>query len=131
MFVYIIIVGDGMNKRGFTLIELIGVIVILALLTLIIVPNVVSYLQQGVSDSKEYQNESIILGAKNWASDNKDALPEDGNVINLQLITLQNSGYIDKNIKDPETGEEIDGNSVCVVIANNGKKYTYEVQDCS
>ncbi len=131
MFVYIIIVGDGMNKRGFTLIELIGVIVILALLTLIIVPNVVSYLQQGVSDSKEYQNESIILGAKNWASDNKDALPEDGNVINLQLTTLQNSGYIDKNIKDPETGEEIDGNSVCVVIANNGKKYTYEVQDCS
>ncbi len=131
MFVYIIIVGDGMNKRGFTLIELIGVIVILALLTLIIVPNVVSYLQQGVSDSKEYQNESIILGAKNWASDNKDALPEDGNVINLQLTTLQNSGYIDKDIKDPETGEEIDGNSVCVVIANNGKKYTYEVQDCS
>lgn len=120
-----------MNKRGFTLIELIGVIVILALLTLIIVPNVVSYLQQGVSDSKEYQNESIILGAKNWASDNKDALPEDGNVINLQLTTLQNSGYIDKDIKDPETGEEIDGNSVCVVIANNGKKYTYEVQDCS
>lgn len=132
LFIYIIIVGDGMNKKGFTLIELIGVIVILALLTLIIVPNVVTYLQQGISNSKEYQNESIVLGAKNWASDHKDELPDAGNSLNLQLSTLQSEGYIEKNIKDPETGEALDANAVCVVITTeNGKKYNYAVRDCS
>ena len=121
-----------MNKKGFTLIELIGVIVILALLTLIIVPNVVSFLQQGITDSKEFQDESIILGAKNWASDHKDELPDAGNTLNLQLSTLQSGGYIENNIKDPETGDKIDMDAVCVVITTeNGRKYNYVVQDCS
>ncbi len=120
-----------MNRKGFTLIELIGVIVILSLLTLIIVPNVVTYLQQGISDSKEFQSESIVLGAKNWASDHKDELPDDGDTLNLQFSTLQSGGYIEKNIKDPETGDEIDANAMCVVITNNGKKYNYEVKECS
>ncbi len=120
-----------MNRKGFTLIELIGVIVILALLTLIIVPNVVTYLQKGISDSKEYQEESIILSAKNWASDHKNELPEKGNPLKLQLSVLQEGGYLDNSIKDPETGDVIDPNSKCVVISTeNGKKYDYSLQDC-
>lgn len=120
-----------MNRKGFTLVELIGVIVILSLLALIIIPNVVTYLQKGISDSKEYQNESIILGAKNWASDHKDELPGDGEVSPFPIKIFQDSGYIDNDLKDPETGEAIDVNGTCVFITNNGKKYSYEVKSCS
>ncbi len=122
-----------MKNRGFTLIELIGVIVILSLLTLIIVPNVVTNLREGISDSKEYQNESVILGAKNWASDHKDELPEAGeDPLQVQLSRLQDEGYSSSDIKDLESGDTIDPNSVCVVISTtNGKRYTYEIKDCS
>ena len=122
-----------MKNRGFTLIELIGVIVILSLLTLIIVPNVVSNLREGISESKEYQNDSIILGAKNWASDHKDELPEAGeDPLQVQLSRLQDEGYSSSDIKDLESGDTIDPNSVCVVISTeNGKRYIYKISDCS
>lgn len=117
-------------KNGFTLIELIGVIIVLALLTLIIVPNVVTNLREGISSSKDFQNESIILGAKNWASDNRDKLPLDGQSEKYPISMFQEDGYIEKSLKDPETGEEIDPNSICVFISNNSKKFTYEVKEC-
>ena len=122
-----------MENRGFTLIELIGVIVILALLTLIIVPNVVSNLREGISESKEYQNDSIILGAKNWASDHKDELPLAGDDdLQVQLSRLQEEGYAQGEVKDLETGDVLDPNSVCVVISTeNGKRYIYKINDCS
>jgi len=113
-----------MTKKGFTLIELLGVIILIALISLIIIPGISSVLKNGKIKADEKLNDNIILATKNWAVDNKDKLPSDGNYTLVDLKELQDAGYIDNNIVKPSTGEEID--KVCVRIKNQNKVYHYD-----
>lgn len=117
-----------MKKKGFTLIELIGVIVILALLLLLIVPSVTNSIKKGQSTSSSSQIENMILAAKNWASDHKSSLPGKGSELSVTLKTLQNGGYIDKDIKNPETKEILNPTDSCVIISNKSEVYNYEAK---
>ena len=68
-----------MKNKGFTLIELIGTIVILSLLLLIISPLVTRSIKEGTEKADNQAKTSIELAAKNWASDNKGLLPKTQN----------------------------------------------------
>ena len=84
-----------MNKKGFTLVELISVIVILGILALIVFPNVLSTLNNGKKNMKEDNQTLIISGAKNYVADHPNNFKSiDGKVYCLSLGTLYNSGYI-------------------------------------
>lgn len=121
-----------MNNKGFTLIELIGTIVILSLLLLIISPLVTRSIKEGTNKTDEQIKTNIELAAKNWASDNKGLLPssKDKNY-KVKISELQNQGYLDDNIKLPQNDTNPD--EVCVIITktnentNTSKKvYKYE-----
>lgn len=114
------------NKKGFTLIEMITVIVILSLLVLIIVPLVSTNLKKGNEKAYQAQINNIIASAKNWGINNKNLLPQDGNIISLTLKYLQDEGYIDKNLKDPRTGDTLNG---CIDIQNKNGKQHYTFND--
>jgi len=114
------------NKKGFTLIEMITVIVILSLIVLIIVPLVSTNLKKGNEKAYQAQVNNIIASAKNWGSDNKKLLPQNGNAISLTLKYLQDEGYIDKNLKDPRKNETLNG---CVKIENIDNKFQYTFND--
>ena len=64
-----------MHKKGFTLIEIIGIIILLALIGLLVYPTVIRI----IGDSKEelYQKNisEIERMAANWTSINEDQLP--------------------------------------------------------
>ncbi len=115
-----------MKNKGFTLIELIGTIVILSLILLIITPAITNSLKKGMDNADEQTKESIVMAARNWASDNKDKLPT---IVNLNK--LQEEGYIDDNIKLPSTTKNI--NSACVEIKLKDQAtktaYTYTYKD--
>ena len=83
-----------MNK-GFTLIELIGVIVILAALLLVIIPNVTDSTQRGVEEASEQSKENAEFAAKNWASDHKGSLPSKGNTKNVTIKNTYTYTYKD------------------------------------
>ncbi len=53
-----------MNKKGFTLVELLAVIAILAILMLLIMPNVLNMFNEGKKDTFKVQVESIIKAAE-------------------------------------------------------------------
>ena len=121
-----------MKNKGFTLIELIGTIVILSLLLLIISPLVTRSVKKGTKNADDQAKDNIELAAKNWKSDNKGSSQE-----SITVEELINEGYLDNEVKLPSTSEAI--SSACVKItvksenAVTGKKtydYKYQDSDC-
>ena len=116
-------------KRGFTLVELLGVLIIISVLALLIVPNVSKYINSFRLDSYNKQIASIEMAAKNWAVDNPGELPfSEGAFITITIAKLQEENYLDKNLKNPQTGEIFD-ESIEIKITKVGKTYDYEVLD--
>ena len=60
-----------MRQKGFTLIELVGVIVLVSLMVLIIVPTVEKSVKVGQVKADKQLKDNMILAAKSWAVDNK------------------------------------------------------------
>lgn len=129
-----------MNKKGFTLIELSGVIVLIAILTALATIPINSIIKNAKKDLNESQKKQIILSAQNWAIDNKDMLPKrGGNTENVKVTIeqLYNNGYLDNEVVDLNNNNKVSKCSyVNVALAdenkNSGNVYTYEFieQDC-
>ena len=117
-------------RKGFTLIELMGVIIILSLLILIAVPVVDKYIKKTKSEAATAQEDSLIMAAKNWASDYKEDMPDvNGQNIRVSIDTLVELGYLDYDINVYSV--EVDGHMIdAVKITNENGKYKYDlVQD--
>ncbi len=118
-----------MKNKGFTLIELIGTIVILSLLLLIISPVVTRSIKNGVKQADDQAKANIELAAKNWKSDNK------GSTATFVTVNeLINGGYLDEEVKLPSTSETISSACVKITLKSEnpvtGKKtYDFNYQD--
>jgi type IV pilus assembly protein PilA len=110
------------NKKGFTLVELLAVIVILAVILTIAVPNVMKIVEKTRKDAFESTAAMMISSAKTQAAAYNDYLPNSGecSVIKIDLLELEN---IDK---DPDGGDYDLDNSY-VAIANDDGTYKYYV----
>lgn len=121
-----------MKNKGFTLAELLGVIVILALITMITVPTITESLQNYKEKMCNTQLEEIIAAAKTWGADNLLKLPSnEGDFITVSLGKLSEYGYIDEEIQNPVTQENFDLESTIVTITKTGKKFVYTIDDDS
>ncbi len=121
-------------KKGFTLAELLGVIVILGLIALITVPAVTDSLKTYKSNLCETQLKEVVSAARTWAADNDNILllpTTDGETYTISLATLSEYGYIDKKVNNPVTKEEFDPDTTLVKITRSGKRYTYEIDSTS
>ncbi|MEI3508395.1 MAG: prepilin-type N-terminal cleavage/methylation domain-containing protein [Bacilli bacterium] len=118
-----------MRQKGFTLIELVGVIVLVSLMVLIIIPTVEKAVKKGEENADKQLKDNMILAAKSWAVDNKGKMPQEPGVkINIWLSDLQKDGYIERDIKLPSTGASID--EACIEVTNKSsnvaKKDVYD-----
>lgn len=122
-----------MNKRikGFTLVELLAVIVILSLLLLVAVTTVSSQFKNSKDDLYDTQLNNIKLAAEMWGSDNKVKLNSISDCVSLTLGYLKEEGYVDINIKNTYTGELFKDDEVFVNITKETNRYKYEVEDDS
>ena len=111
-----------MNKKGFTLAELIGVIVVLSLICLITVPAIASVLKTNKKSLCETQLKNVLAAAKSYVSENLLSMPiNDGDYKIITIGDLIENGFIEENIQDPVTKEEIDP-EIEITIKKNGKK---------
>ena len=131
LYNYIRKVDDYMNKKGFTLVELLAVIIILSLLGLLISTSVTKVVKDSKEDLYDTQIKLIKSAAEAWGADNLYDLPEAGNCKYLLLQDLKEYGLIDNNITNPKTNKLFSDN---LIIRIDGKQnvmglnnVTYEV----
>lgn len=124
-------IGENMKKNGFTLVELLGVVIILAMLGLIIVPTINKVLADNKNELYEVQIRNIKSGASNFVSEN--IFSENLNIpnnssIGIKLGKLKELGYIDSDITNPITKNKFSDDMV-ILITNNDNGFSYTVCD--
>ncbi len=138
-----------MNKKGFTLIELITVIALLAIIALVAIPAVDRALKEGREKLSNTQINQIVKGAKEFFADNIYCLPggnaskcqidssscptfsQTATITQIGVSCLQTAGYLPANITDfNKNDDSVDRNydaSTVVKVTKNNSNYNYEV----
>jgi len=107
-----------MKKRGFTLIELIMVITVLAIISVIAVPRALGTIEASKKESLTAIAKSAISTAKLYISTSQTiSLPESGNAT---LITFSN---LDLNYNKTPYGDAIDSANSYVFVDSTGNYY--------
>ena len=115
-----------MKNKGFTLVELLGVIIVLGVIAAITVPTINKTLKQNKQDLCKVQYENILVAAKAYGAEHLSEL-SNGSIITLK--TLQDNGYIDKEIKNPSKKNEVIDENLKILVIKNGKKVEYKFKD--
>ena len=107
-----------MNKKGFTLVELLAVIVVLAILALLALPRVVTLLERSRMNSFTVEGNEIIKAAHN-AYGAKALADLDNNRACFTVDQLIDDGYLDKD------KGEVRGVVVIEITQNSSNEATY------
>ncbi len=121
------------NKKGFTLVEVTAVVVILGIISLIAIPLVENTIQNMRQSSYETQIKVILEGARQWGASNR-FLPEfpssDGTSLSIQIGELKTEGFVEKDITNPQTREPFE-NDMVVTITNVAGNIIYSMEGYS
>lgn len=95
------------NNKGFTLIELMAVIIILAVIGLIVFPSAIESINSSKEKLYKEQVQRILDAADSWATNNDSKLPDGNSSIKITIDTLQKAGLLKKeDVKNPINGHE-------------------------
>ena len=88
------------NKKGFTMVELLAVIVILGILSTLAIAGIRGVLKRTKESYMDSQNKMVVLAGKTYYSDHRSRLPKViGPIEEVELQTLVDLKYIDP-VKD-------------------------------
>lgn len=120
-----------MNKKGFTLVELLAVITILSILALITTPVVINIINQSKHQAKDRQKELIEGAAERWGVNNLKLLPtSNGSEICVCVSTLVDKGYLSKDTTDITSNVAFNGKvKISYDASYNQQNYSYEPVD--
>ena len=106
-----------MNKKGFTLTELIAILVIISIVALIAVPAVINSIKNNNHDSYNGVVNDIILASETYAA-NMGA-----SIVQVSVETLKQAGYLPTDLKNPIDNTNFNG---CVYVVNGDPIYKEE-----
>ena len=99
--------GGCLLNNGFTLVELLGVLIVLAVIALITFPIVDSVIKNGREESYNRTVESIIEAASNYSTVGDLGYSTEKKA--LYLEDIKKYGLLDQSIINPVTEEEMAG----------------------
>ncbi|HHT37877.1 MAG TPA: type II secretion system protein [Mollicutes bacterium] len=119
-----------MNKKGFTLIEVLSVIIILGVLSVITVPMIIGNIEETKKVAYEQLLENIEQTTQLYIRKNKDSIEGIKTVNNEVTISLQD--LVDKEglktpVIDPKTEKEISLTTTVLILVKPKGKYEVTV----
>lgn len=120
-----------MNNKAFTMIEMLGVVAILALISLFSFPAI--NILKNNSDQKKYDNfiKNISTAADSYIESNYDNYDSDLEQF-ISIKKLIDSGLLSEALVNPNTGEKIKDENGIIKITRNVDRtfsYAYEVSE--
>lgn len=115
-----------MNKKAFTLVELIGVLVILSVLALVSVPAVLKIIKNSKQKVYDTNITMIKTAMQDWKNNNSTMLPTVGEKIYLTISQLKREGHLEQELNNPLTDKAFP-NDMLLTITNDHGGYIYAV----
>ena len=113
-------------KKGFTLIEIIAIIILLSVIALITYPVINNLITESKEKLYEKQISELERLSNTWVTKNINKLKtEEGYTYDLSFEELNEQGFTsDKQIQNPKTGKNLTG---CMKVKYNSNKNGYDV----
>ena len=96
-----------MNKKGFTMVEILIAIAILAVISMVVIPSIVRYITEGKDTYNEKLENQLLVAGKNYFADNESLLPKktylDRDTEKHSYATvpeMQSKNYLDQEFVD-------------------------------
>jgi prepilin-type N-terminal cleavage/methylation domain-containing protein len=114
-------------KKGFTLIEMLAVVLIISLIALISLPTITNQLVDKKQEISETTMELINNATGLYMETRIGTYPKvTGQKYCVSLDTLVSNGYLSSPIKDFSNGSEIPLTKYVVVTVNKYQEYVYD-----
>ena len=117
-----------MNKKGFTLVELLGVIVILGIIALISIPPILNQMASSEQSIDEATLRVVYSAGSLYLDERQNNFVRNpGNVFCVQIEDLVADGKLDPALSD-SSGNEIDASKYVKYTVTNSGTLTYELE---
>lgn len=124
------IIGDSMNKKGFTLVELLAVITLLMALLVLTFPTVLEMIQKKEQEIDQAKLDLIYSAADSYMNNNKNTYPKKvGNIycISVQTLTDEHLLAFEADDKVLYTNDKKDTLNVVRIAIGKNSKNAYSI----
>ena len=104
-----------MNRKGFTVIELVAIIVVLAAIFLVSFPSIINTAKKNEEKKFDMMVKNLCMAGESYIKAKADefpALSTVGSTINIAVNDLISYGNVKSNIKNPKTDASVSGDSL-------------------
>lgn len=112
-----------MNKKGFTMVELLAIMVILAIVLSISIPSIISISKKTESNDDVIQ--TIYMATESYIYNNYDdfrILDNPGSSTQINAMDLINGNYLKSDIINPRTNKKFTSNDYILVTRGEEKE---------
>lgn len=110
-----------MNKKGFTLIEILSVVVVLSIIFLFIAPKLVDFIKEGEETNNLITDVRMLDALNEYSFHNNvfEHLKEEGDTYSISAQDVIDSGYIEENL--------VDRNATIIIKLESNDNISYSI----